>query len=305
MPARAWLAASLSFFSVNDVRAQVSPAPAPVVRDLGIFSDLDETVEVTLPQRLDAEKVRVVWDETHALAVLWEGDVPRKAYAVVRTPRPAPVSFETLLPWLSPADAAELRRSVGRPAFAHIAPTQGPTPADWDGDGIPNPLDLLMGARKLVANRALYTEGYYALAFPGGDVPRTVGVCSDTIVRACRNAGLDLQRSVAADIKTSPASYRNVDRPNASIDHRRVKNLLVWFRRHVPEIAKGEPLVPGDVVFLDTFPAKPGPDHVGIVSDRTAPSGDPLIINNWTVGYREGEMDLLSSVPVTHRFRMK
>jgi uncharacterized protein YijF (DUF1287 family) len=305
MRASAWLAASLSLFSLHDVQAQVSPTPAPVIRDVGIFSDLDDTVEVTLPSRLDVEKVRVVWDETHAVAVLWESDIPRKAYAVASAPRPVPVSFEMLLSWLRAADAAELRRHAGRPAFAHIAPPKGPTPADWDGDGIPNALDLLMGARKLVANRALYTEGYHTLAFPGGDVPRTVGVCSDTIVRACRNAGLDLQRSVAADIQASPASYRNVDRPNASIDHRRVKNLLVWFRRHVPEIAQNEPLIPGDVVFLDTFPAKPGPDHVGIVSDRQAPSGYPFIINNWTVGYREGEMDLLPSVPVTHRFRVK
>jgi uncharacterized protein YijF (DUF1287 family) len=95
-----------------------------------------------------------------------------------------------------------------------------------------------------------------------------------------------------------------VARPNASIDHRRVKTLLVWFLRHVPQVREG-PHRPGDVVFMDTFSTRPGPDHVGIISDRRAPSGLPFVINNWTVGYHEGEMDLLPSVPVTHRFRLK
>ena len=83
-----------------------------------------------------------------------------------------------------------------------------------------------------------------------------------------------------------------------------MKTLLTWFLRHVPQVREG-PARPGDVVFLDTFPSRPGPDHVGIISDRTAPSGLPFVINNWTVGYEEGEMDLLPSIPVTHRFRMK
>jgi uncharacterized protein YijF (DUF1287 family) len=137
-----------------------------------------------------------------------------------------------------------------------------------------------------------------------GDVPRSVGVCSDTIVRAYRNAGIDLQRLVAEDIRAAPAAYPTVLKPNASIDHRRVKTLLIWFLRHVPQVRQG-PARPGDVVFLDTFPDRPGPDHVGIISDRMAPSGMPFVINNWTVGYSEGEMDLLPLVQVTHRFRMK
>jgi uncharacterized protein YijF (DUF1287 family) len=44
---------------------------------------------------------------------------------------------------------------------------------------------------------------------------------------------------------------------------------------------------------------------VGIVSDRTGPSGHPLIVNNWTDGTFTTEMDLFGWVPVTHRFRIR
>jgi uncharacterized protein YijF (DUF1287 family) len=286
------------------------PEVALQVHDIGIFPDLDRAVHVTLPPRVDGRRARLRLDERHRLLVLFEGDFPLKAYALRGRPpagasplgTPAP---RALLGELAPADAAELAGLVSdATTIERAAASAGATPGDQDDDGIPDQLDVLMGARKLVLNHATYTEGYFRLPFPGGDVPRTVGVCSDTIVRAFRNAGIDLQSRVAADIRAAPASYRGVTHPNPSIDHRRVKTLLTWFQRHVPEI-HGQPPRPGDVVFLDTFPSRPGPDHVGIISDRIAPSGLPFVINNWTIGYREGEMDLLPSVPVTHLFRMR
>jgi len=278
-------------------------AAGAALHDTGIFSDLDAAVTVTLPPRVDTRQVKLRLDEPHRLLLLFDGDFPLKAYPVAGPTPPGPVSAPALLARLGAADAGELAGLV-----TSATPVQRlaarPDPGDQDGDGIPDPLDILMGARKLVLNRAAYTEGYYPLSFPGGDVPRNVGVCSDTIVRAFRNAGIDLQRRVAEDIRTAPAAYRNVTRPNTSIDHRRVRTLLTWFQRHVPQIHGQRPR-PGDVVFLDTFPGRPGPDHVGIISDRIAPSGSPFVINNWTVGYHEGEMDLLPAVPVTHLFRMR
>jgi uncharacterized protein YijF (DUF1287 family) len=89
-----------------------------------------------------------------------------------------------------------------------------------------------------------------------------------------------------------------------------VKNLAVYFVRHFRarplelDAATLRDWLPGDIVLLDTFPSKPGPDHIGIVSDTLGASGLPLVVNNWTVGARTGEMDLLSFVPVTHRFRV-
>ena len=62
--------------------------------------------------------------------------------------------------------------------------------------------------------------------------------------------------------------------------------------------------LPGDVVFIDTFPNKHGPDHVGIVSDELDALGFPAVINNWTTGFKTGSMALLAQWPVTHRFRI-
>ena len=59
---------------------------------------------------------------------------------------------------------------------------------------------------------------------------------------------------------------------------------------------------PGDVVLLDTLPV-PGPDHIGIISNRAGDEGLPLVVNGWTDGYRTSEMNLLGTVPVLYRFR--
>ncbi len=277
------------------------------VHDIGIFSDLDGAVRITLPRRVDAARTRVRLDEAHGTVVLYEGDFPLKVYALAGSPPRGATSAPSVVALLAAADAAEASRLVSsRTAVDRVPPTRGASPKDGDsdGDGIPDSLDILMGARKLVLNRAKYTEGYVQLPYPKGDVPRAIGVCSDTIIRAYRNAGIDLQSRIAEDIRAAPSAYPGIRRPDTSIDHRRVKTLLTWFLRHVPQVSEG-PGRPGDVVFLDTFPSRPGPDHVGIISDRTAPSGLPFVINNWTVGYEEGEMDLLPSIRVTHRFRMR
>jgi uncharacterized protein YijF (DUF1287 family) len=180
---------------------------------------------------------------------------------------------------------------------------------DMDRDGIPDAYDILLGAKKVAANAAEYRSNYLALAYPGGDVPRTEGVCTDVVVRALRNAGIDLQKEIHEDAQAHPERYPEIRRRDANIDHRRVKNVLPWFTQHWQNLGANyeravEPWLPGDIVFFDTLPAK-GPDHLGIVSDETGPSGLPLVINNWTEGYRESAMDLLPQVTVTHRFRIK
>ena len=93
-------------------------------------------------------------------------------------------------------------------------------------------LDLVRGMKKLLLNKAAYHEAYRGLAYPGGDVPRTEGVCTDTIVRSLRNAGIDLQRAVHDDLVAARKAYPMVDEVDPNINHRRVKTLIVWFRRH-------------------------------------------------------------------------
>jgi uncharacterized protein YijF (DUF1287 family) len=262
-------------------------------RDLGIFPDLDGQVQLTLPKPLDPAIVEVVHVVESGVIVLYAEGRPLKVYPVR----------------LRPGDRAELAPFVRVRPIRALGPGEAPRPGDRDRDGIPDPLDSLIGAKTLLLNRAAYVEGYKPLSFPGGDVPRQMGVCTDVIVRALRNAGLDLQAELHADIARAPRAYPMVRKRNPSIDHRRVKTLLPFFRRHMMRHGTDardprDPYQAGDIVFMDTFPSRSGPDHVGIVSDRLGASGLPLIINNWAPGSADAEMDLLPFVLVTDRFRL-
>ncbi len=130
------------------------------------------------------------------------------------------------------------------------------------------------------------------------------------IIRAVRNAGIDLQKELHEDIRRAKRPYPMIKGGgNAHIDQRRVATLLPYFTRHWEKhTAKlddaADPLRPGDVIFMDTFPSRSGPDHIGIISDTIGGSGMPLVINNWTNGTVTAEMDLLPMVPVLHRFRL-
>jgi uncharacterized protein YijF (DUF1287 family)/L,D-peptidoglycan transpeptidase YkuD (ErfK/YbiS/YcfS/YnhG family) len=179
---------------------------------------------------------------------------------------------------------------------------------DEDDDGIPDAVDILRGAKKAALNGASYKDSYQKLAFPGGDVPRTEGVCTDVIVRSLRNTGLDLQELLHNDIGARPRAYPMVKKLDPYIDHRRVRTLLPYFKAKYSELPTSHedtasPYLPGDVVFMDTL-GDSQPEHLGIISDTLGRSGFPLVINNWTVGTVTREMDLLGRVPVTHRFRV-
>jgi len=208
---------------------------------------------------------------------------------------------------LRPGDHAELVGRLPEGSVRRLRPREVAPPGDHDDDGIPDPLDILLGAKKTVLSRASYDDSYFTLKYPGGDPPRNRGACVDVVVRAVRNAGLDLQKAVIEDERAAGSVY-GVTRPDPSIDHRRVRNAIVYFGRHWDQRSSAlgdaeDPLRPGDVVFLDTFPNRPGPDHVGILAQATGKSGHPLVINLWTFGYETQAMDLLEFVPVTHRFR--
>ena len=179
---------------------------------------------------------------------------------------------------------------------------------DRDQDGIPDQLDLLLGAKKIALLQSPYVETYRVISYPEGDMPRDEGVCTDVIVRALRNAGFDLQQLIHEDWKRSPGSYPGIAKADKNIDHRRVRNLLVYLLRHFTRLpsdpsVRPDTFLPGDIVLFNTL-GDQAPDHVGVVSDTTGPSGLPLVINSWTTGYVTTEMDLLPSVPVTHRFRI-
>jgi hypothetical protein len=307
--------------------AAAGPAAAPPrpesslgIADRGIWPDLDPHIQVRLPAPLDPGRVTAVVDAARALLVISIDGFPRKAYplgaagAAPASSAPAALEVGPFHLALRPGDRAELAPLLAADRIAAAtAPAPGAPrhrPRDADGDGVPDPLDVLIGAKKTARNADAYTEGYVAIAYPMGDVPRAMGVCTDVIVRAVRNAGIDLQRALHEDIRRAPAAYPMIrGRPDPSIDQRRVATLLPYFRRHWDRRSPAiddprDPLQPGDVLFMDTFPGRAGPDHVGIVSDEVGAGGRPLVINNWTTGTVTAEMDLLGFVPVLHRFRL-
>jgi uncharacterized protein YijF (DUF1287 family) len=267
--------------------------------DHGVFADLDGKVLLQMPPGVDKAHTWLRLDNAHHIATVYDGDSPVRAYPLAGKA----TSFETLLAALSAEDGGEMRQFVAPSArLVQRSPSRA---EDRDGDGIVDALDVLIGAKKLLFNHARYIERYVSIGYPGGDVPRTEGVCSDTVIRALRNAGIDLQKEIHEDIVANPKAYPMVEKVDASINHRRVRTLLPWFVRHWTTLPKGTPYRPGDVVFLDTFPTREGPDHLGVVGDKKGSTDLPVVINNWTDGTVDAEMDLLPTIPVTHHFRVR
>ncbi|HUS30109.1 MAG TPA: DUF1287 domain-containing protein [Kofleriaceae bacterium] len=276
------------------------------MKDAGIFGDLDDKVQLSLPAGLTAERVSATVDRKHKLLVLSIDDFPRKVYPLTGTETLTVGSIELAL---REGDRDELKPVLTAERTKEAAPAR-----DRDKDGIPDPLDILIGAKKTVLNADAYTEkaqSYITLKYPGGDVDRSMGVCTDVIIRSVRNAGLDLQKELHEDIlKRGKAAFPMIRKAaDASIDQRRVGTLLPYFKKHWEQhTAKlddpSDPLRPGDIILMDTFPSRSGPDHIGIISDQLDENGLPLVINNWTNGTVTSEMDLLEFVPVLYRFRL-
>ena len=154
-----------------------------------------------------------------------------------------------------------------------------------------------------VGRTTLYDPAYVALAYPGGDVPMVRGVCTDVIIRAYRAIGFDLQVAVYQDMRRAfsayPSSGRSVPDPN--IDHRRVKNLLVFFTRAgaaAPKSLDAADYLPGDVVMWDVS----GLAHTGIVVTSAAPgTARHMIVHN--IGDGAQIEDILFAFPITGHFR--
>jgi uncharacterized protein YijF (DUF1287 family) len=115
-----------------------------------------------------------------------------------------------------------------------------------------------------------YDPSYVRLDYPNGDVPIETGVCSDVIVRAFRRIGVDLQKEIHEDMKRNFSAYPKswgLARPDSNIDHRRVPNLMTYFKRQGKEVAitaRQEDYLPADIV---AWRLNNGLLHIGIVTD--------------------------------------
>ena len=149
---------------------------------------------------------------------------------------------------------------------------------------------MLDGAIAQAGVTTSYDPSYVALDYPGGDVPEKTGVCSDVVVRAFRKAGIDLQKEIHEDMKAARSDYPTkwgATSTDANIDHRRVLNLMAFFRRQGKSVTisyDAADYQPGDIVAWDLTS---GIDHIGIVTNMLSDSGDRyLIVHNIGAGTR-------------------
>lgn len=163
-------------------------------------------------------------------------------------------------------------------------------------------------ARQQIGVTVDYDPSYRSIPYPGGDVPMETGVCSDVVVRALRVLGLDIQKEMHEDIARHFPAYpcRRIwgqKRPDKNIDHRRVPNQEVFFKRRGwsrPITSNPQDYLPGDIVTCllgDSIP------HVMIVSNRKSAEGIPLCIHN--IGMGTQEEDCLFDFRLTGHFRPK
>lgn len=151
-----------------------------------------------------------------------------------------------------------------------------------------------------------YTQKYFVIGYPNGDVPEETGACTDVVIRAFRNAGVDLQKEVHEDMKLNFSRYPakwGLHGPDTNIDHRRVPNLMRFFERKGRSLGISDDpdrYLPGDVVTWDLNGK--GMTHIGIVSDRVnSSSGRPMIYHNIGGGTRLE--DRLFAWEITGRYR--
>jgi len=165
---------------------------------------------------------------------------------------------------------------------------------------------LVAAAESQIGVTTLYDPAYVKLGYPGGDVPRERGVCTDVIVRAYRDGlGIDLQVLVHEDMKRNFSAYPQawgMAGPDTSIDHRRVPNLRTFFKRKGAELGPASGVgdfVAGDLV-SQLLPGNLA--HIVIVSDLMSDDGStPLVIHN--IGAGAQRENTLFTFEITGRYR--
>ena len=164
---------------------------------------------------------------------------------------------------------------------------------------------LVNAAIERTKHWVIYDGSYRKIAYPNGDVPSYVGVCTDVVIRSYRELGIDLQKDVHEDMASAFSTYPNIwglSRPDKNIDHRRVPNLKAFFQRHgIVLSASDDPTdyKPGDIV---TWVLKKNQPHIGIVIDQKSDDGKrPLIVHN--IGWGPEIEDMLFDYTITGHYR--
>ena len=156
----------------------------------------------------------------------------------------------------------------------------------------PHVAAVVEGALDQLGKTVRYDPGYLKLSYPGGDIPIDRGVCTDVVIRAFRNAGVDLQVLVHEDISRVFSLYPHkwgLKKADYNIDHRRVPNLRTLFQRMNKSLGlNSKDFRPGDLLTWNLPGNQP---HIGVVTNlRVSPSGPFLIAHNIGAGARLEDM---------------
>jgi uncharacterized protein YijF (DUF1287 family) len=157
-----------------------------------------------------------------------------------------------------------------------------------------------------LSHRVRYDPAYIKIPYPGGDVPETIGVCTDEVIRSYRTLGIDLQKAVheemLANFNAFPSRARwGLKATDTNIDHRRVPNLQVLFARKgisFAVTAHAKDYLPGDIVTWEVL-KRP---HIGLVVNRKLRGGERyMIVHN--IGRGPELADMLFDYPITEHYR--
>jgi uncharacterized protein YijF (DUF1287 family) len=170
----------------------------------------------------------------------------------------------------------------------------------------PTGAKIVNAARTQVGKTTSYDPAYKSIPYPMGDISIEVGVCTDVVIRALRDAlNFDLQKEVHLDMRQNFSKYPKIwglRHPDKNIDHRRVPNLMTFLERKansLPTTKIPADYKPGDIVtcLVGNRP------HIMIVSDSASENGTPLIIHN--IGSGAKEEQTLFSYNLTGHYRIK
>lgn len=166
---------------------------------------------------------------------------------------------------------------------------------------------IVNAAKERTRHQVRYDGRYMSISYPNGDVPPEMGVCTDVVIRSYRQLGIDLQKEVHEDMAAHFNAYPSkriwaLKKADKNIDHRRVPNLQVFFKRHGQSLAvtsKADDYQAGDLV---TWMLPGNLPHIGIVVDQRSSDGKrPLVVHN--IGAGPQMEDMLFDYKITGHYR--
>ena len=166
-------------------------------------------------------------------------------------------------------------------------------------------LKAVTAARAQIGITTTYDPAYSRIAYPMGDVVQSKGVCTDVVIRAYRKLNIDFQMLVHKDMQANFSLYPKIwglKKTDSNIDHRRVPNLEVFFKRQgkaLADLQTTDSFKPGDIV---SWRLDNGLAHIGIVSNKkTLMAGRPMVIHN--IGQGTQEEDVLFAWRIVGHYR--